>query len=342
MATPLRDSAITSNASAQQRCKVSKHFNSFLILYKREQRNALLSTTLEDCKEEEVDKRLLDYYVGYLQDKCGAYNTAKNYFSATKTALVKHFPSLETLFTAHNTRWQLNIRNFFQTQCSAKRIPLVQHHIPLKYDDLQYICNELFCQNMHEEAALLSLDWMNCGRISEGPGLLWTDLKLVEEYATTVVKCCIQLHWFHGKTSTLSAPYNFLGVNWQSCIFHCLARLVIITRRNDRHLFPQAQYWNVISHINNTLKSVYQTWSARHELELAQRKEQENRDVYFTNPLYEMCDNLTSHGTRAGSVQHCRCVGIVDAVLEERMGNSSGGRTIASYSSISWEGDAKV
>jgi hypothetical protein len=108
------DSAVRS----KQRPKADNHFKKFLSAYKLE-RPTVVGTSLDDCVSTDIDKESMDKYAAYLEDKLGAWTTAKNYFSATKNALTIRFPGLEPLFRSHNTAWQAHIKQYRKKTASA-------------------------------------------------------------------------------------------------------------------------------------------------------------------------------------------------------------------------------
>lgn len=343
-ASVLRSAADGGSKSKQdQRKKVNSFFAEFLNELRKE-RPRLVGTGLDDCIEADLDTEFFDKYVAYLEDRqpALAFTTAKNYFSTTKLALCLRFSGLNEVFAVRNKGWQQHIKKHKRNVCHEERRPMIQHHIPMTYADLHYICQTFFSNDMHEECCLQALDWANCGRISEGQDIRWSDIKVVQDNSTAMPKCCLQMHWFHDKTSTLSAPHSFVGMHWQSCVFHNLARLIALLHRPDLQVLPSLKTWNVVSHMNGKYKELYKAWEAEYHTEEPRRAAEEEAGVFSAEPLYVMSKNLTTHGTRAGSNQHCQCVNIPKQVMEGRMGLSSEGSTIGAYNSVSWEGDSEV
>lgn len=321
--------------------KARNHFNKFLVQYKT-QHPEFVPSNADQCTESHISLSLMQHFAAYLEDNLGQFNTARTYYSSTTTYLSKRFPSLKASLDQFGTDCQKDIKKHFVKKSNITRTPLTNHHIPVNYDDNIYLCRRFFEKNLHEESALQALDWSNCGRISEAPGLQWCDIRAIEEVLQHRSKSCIQIHWFRGKTSILTASFNFIhATDWLACTYHSLARLIILLQRTDDHIFPRMLHGNVVNHMNGLMKKVHEEWAVEYELELAKRIAEEAQGIFASEGLYEMSGDLTTHGNRSGSITHGISADIPEEIMEQRSG-LVGTKTVKVYESTTWAADSKV
>lgn len=220
-------------------------------------------------------------------------------------------------------------------------MPLVKHHLPVRDVDHKYLCNYLFGRNLHAECALQVLDWANGGRISEGIELTWADLSQIKELSENEKISCMKITWVRGKTHTLTATHNMLhAVNWQTCPYHALARLIVLLRQTTTLIFPNIQS-NIVTHMNVLMKSAHKVWQNEFDVGRALREANESEGIFPIEAPYKMQESLTTHGNRAGSITHARAAGISDPPIQARCG-LAGRDQIDVYDSVTWENDSKV
>ena len=161
-------------------------FHKFVAEYKQTKPDFVFST-IHDCPASSINKELMEHFAAYLEDNCNTWNTARLAFGAVKNQLQKRLTELVPFFAECNQDWQKDIRKHFVRKCSVNRVPIVNHHIPVRDVDNLHLCKFMFEADRHEECALQALDWSNCGRISEGPTLHWCDVKVHQEILSTKI-----------------------------------------------------------------------------------------------------------------------------------------------------------
>lgn len=320
----------------------TNHFNKFYARYKPG-----TSKKLSDLEEADVDDDMLSHLVAHLEDSSKSFNTTRGYYSSIKCALEKSFPSHKDLLNL--PKWHKDIKDTFVEICHEKGVPIENRHLRVEEADHHQLCKFMFENNMHEECSLQSLDFANGGRIAEGPKLEWKHLSLLKVVSEKEKRCCLVLNWLRGKTRTLTDTLNCVHkYDWLVCVFHCLARLLMLQSRPDDKIFPRLAQLKVSGHMNGIMKAAYANWQTVNKREEIIRKENEARGIYPVDVPFQMTENLTTHGNRAGCVTLCRMDGgVPDAAIKAHCGlagsaGSSHGETIDTYTSVKWAAESKV
>ena len=174
MSRTIADDSVVSKL--QMRSRLTNNFNKFIVEYSAKN-EAYRGKTLKTFEVADFTVPLIEHFIAYLEDNIKTYNTARVYLSSLYVLLKE---KNLTLHVPHTTDWQSKLRKHFTQACHSNRTALINHKMPINAADNHYICQQLFQNGNLEESALQALDWANGGRISEGPGLAWADLKLFD------------------------------------------------------------------------------------------------------------------------------------------------------------------
>lgn len=308
-------------SKTEMRKRLTSKFNKFIEVY-AVQNIAYSGKSLDTCTSAEMTLGLLEHFIAFLEDTTNKAGTARVYLSSMYGFLKeKHTDMYNNVAKGHATEWQAKMWRHFTKSCHNSRTAVVAHKMPVSAADNHYICRALFRSGHFEENALQALDWANGGRISEGCGLIWEDLLLHEQLAQTEQVSCLRVKWFRGKTSLLTATYNFIhAIHWEECVFHALGRLIVLTHCPSELIFPTLAATTVKTKMNTLLKSIYEKWSREFELEKLQRAINEDAGIYLEQLPYIMTEGLTTHGSRAGMIQAVRSVGVQDEAITKHAG----------------------
>lgn len=308
-------------SKVEMRKRLSTKFDKFMIVYS-DQKQSYLGKTLESCSSAEFTLELFQHLIAYFEDTCKAAGTARVYLSAMYVFVKeKHLAVYNELIKPNATEWQAKMLRHFTKACHDARTSIVAHKMPVSPADNHYLCSELFKCGNFEENALQALDWANGGRISEGCGLLWEDLILHEQISQNEQISCLRVKWFRGKTSLLTATYNFIhATHWEECVFHALARLVVLSHNPSELIFPNLAATTVKTKMNNHFKGIYERWSRVYAREQQQREVDEEAGIIIEEYPYIMTEGLTTHGSRAGMIQAVRSLGVQDEAITKHAG----------------------
>lgn len=262
MSRTIADDSVESKLEMRKR--LTNSFNKFIAVHSAKNQ-AYVGKTLADLKEGDFTVQLVEHFVAYLEDSTKAFSTARVYLSALFVLLKeRHLEFYNTVVSPNSKDWQGKLKKHFVNDCHTNRTALVNHKMPISAADNHYICQRLFHTNHFEESALQALDWANGGRISEGPGLSWVDFELYENICMHRQVSCMRVRWFRGKTSVLTATFNFLHAkSWEECVFHALARYIVLKRNPSELVFPTLAATNVKTRMNNLLKDIYTKWKCQ-------------------------------------------------------------------------------
>lgn len=322
MSRTIADDEVVSKGEMRKRLESS--FNKFITIY-AEQNEGYRGKTLITCKQEDITIELFQHLIAYFEDNVNKAGTARVYLSAMYVYVKETYKSAyEEIVKPNCKEWQAKLLRHFTKSCHKSRTSIVSHKMPVSAADDHYICREMFRNGNYEENALQALDWANGGRISEGCGLIWQDLELFEQISQREQISCIRVRWFRGKTSLLTATYNFIHATaWEECVFHALARFVVLSRNPNDLIFP------TLSKMNAHLRSIYMHWSVQFTREQLQRDIDEEAGVIVDEYPYVMTEGLTTHGSRAGMIQSVRSLGVQDEAITKHAGIYSPNLAIA-------------
>lgn len=305
----------------EMRKRLRKSFDKFLVEYSV--KNALyLGKTLDTCAMQDITVELFQHLVAYFEDTITMYSTARVYLSAMFVFVKeKHSSVYRELVEPQTKEWQAKLRRHFIVTCHESRTAIIDHKMPVSAADNHYICRELFRGGKYEENTLQAMDWANGGRISEGCKLLWADLELHQKLSAREQICCMKVKWFRCKTSLLTDTYNFVHATaWEECVFHSLARLVVLTRNPNSLIFPALAATTVKTKMNGHLKAIYERWRTKYEHDQVQRDIDDEAGIIVDEYPYVMTEGLTTHGSRAGMIQEARSVGVQDEAITKHAG----------------------
>lgn len=319
MSRTIADDSVVSKLEMRKR--LSNTFNKFVVVHS-EKMEIYKGKTLETFQRSDFTVSLIEHFIAYLEDSTNTFGTARVYLSSLYVLLKeKHLEFYTRDVSPHTKDWQSKLKKHFALICHTNRTALVNHKMPINAADNHYICEQLFIKNCLEESALQALDWANGGRISEGPGLAWGDLELFESICLHHQVCCMRVHWFRGKTRSLTATFNFLhATSWEECVFHALARYVVLTRSPCELVFPALAATNVKTRMNNLLKDIYMKWKVQDTRDQVQRDIDEEAGIIPATTPYVMTEGITTHGSRAGLIQTVRSVGVQDEAITKHAG----------------------
>ena len=266
MLRSIADDGIVSKGEMRKR--LSANFDKFIAVYSTKVQS-YTGKTLNTCTAEDFTLELLQHLIAYFEDTIKTAGTARVYLSAMYVFIKeKHISVYNELIKPNATEWQAKMLRHFTKSCHDLRTSVVAHKMPVNNKDNHHICRELFRSGNYEENALQALDWANGGRISEGCGLIWDDLILHELISQHEQISCLRVKWFRGKTSLLTATYNFIHAkHWEECVFHALARLVVLTHNPSELIFPTLQSSTVKTKMNGLFKTIYERWNLVYALE---------------------------------------------------------------------------
>lgn len=303
------------------RKRLTTAFNKFIPVYAA-QNEAYRGKTLLTCSAADITLDLFQHLIAYFEDTINKAGTARVYLSAMYVFVKEtHKNAYEEIVKPNCKDWQAKMLRHFTKSCHQSRTSLVAHKMPVTAADNHYICRELFRNGNYEENALQALDWANGGRISEGCGLIWSDFELFEQISQREQISCMRVKWFRGKTSLLTATYNFLHASsWEECVFHALARLVVLSHSPSDLIFPTLSATTVKTKMNGHLKTIYEKWRRVNEREQQQREIDEEAGIIVEEYPYIMTEGLTTHGSRAGMIQAVRSLGVQDEAITKHAG----------------------
>jgi hypothetical protein len=306
---------------SEMRKRLAKNFNKFIVDYSVHN-ESYKGKTLYLFEERDFTVSLIEHFIAYLEDNIKCFQTARVYLSSLYVFLREKYLSwYNNSVAANSTEWQNKLRKHYSKQCHINRTAMVTHKMPINAADNHYICKKLFEKNLFEEGALQALDWSNGGRISEGPGLEWRDFELFESIVLHSQVSCMRVYWFRGKTRSLTATYNFVhAVSWEACVFHALARYIILKRNTSELVFPALAATNVKTRMNGLLKDIYQAWKIQDERDQVQREVDEEAGMIVDDCPFVMTEGITTHGSRAGLIQTVRCAGVQDEAITKHAG----------------------
>lgn len=326
------------------RSKMRYNFNPFIDLYSKTH-PGYEGETFDTLAEDKWTKEVMEGFGGYLVDGINSFQTARNYMSSAINYTRQHFPTLYATMVAPNSaRWQQEIKRRFEVECHEERTTLTQHKVPVSSEACEYFCKMLFEREEHEAAALQAVDRSCGGRISEGKRLVCDDIKLKHSVTTKSATCCIQVRWFHHKTDTLTDTYMFVHSSlWASCCLHSLARLFVLCPNTSEALFPTLADSNVVTKMNDHMKSIYAEWKVQDEVAAAQRELDIEMDIYPEEEPLVLREGMTTHGNRAGCIQQARDESIPKSVVLKHCGlKSSYDTNESSYDSVDYASDSQV
>jgi len=311
-------------SKGDMRKRLSSTFNKFIPVY-ASRKEGYRGKSLETLSSADITLDLMEHLIAFFEDTIKTAGTARVYLSAMYVfTKEKHLAVYNEVIKPNCSDWQAKMLRHFTKTCHQSRISVVTHKMPVTPADNHYICRDLFRSNNFEENALPALDWANGGRISEGCGLLWTDLEVHEQISQHEQISCMRVRWFRGKTSLLTATYNFIhAVAWEECVFHSLARFVVLTRNPSESIFPTLSATTVKTKMNSHLKTIYDKWSAIYERERYQRELDEEMGIIPDMSPYIMTEGLTTHGSRAGMIQTVRSLGVQDEAITKHAGTDA-------------------
>lgn len=321
MSRTIADDAVASRVEMRKR--LTNTFNAFIKVH-AVKNESYKDVELVTCAEKDFTIELVEHFIAYLQDTTRTAGTARVYLSALFVLLKeKHKALYDRIVTPNSSEWQAKLRRHFSKKCHDSRTVMVTHKMPINAADNHYICKELFRRGMFEESTLQALDWANGGRISEGCGLLWRDLELFEKVSLQTNISCVRVHWYRGKTSLLTATYNFIHATaWEECVYHSLARLIVLARNPNSLIFPVLAGTIVKTRMNSLLKDIYEKWRLRYTQEQQQRNIDEEAGLYVDEFPFVMTEGITTHGSRAGMIQTVRGLGVQDEAVTKHAGTT--------------------
>lgn len=254
-----KSSSIKQKTDEKTRTVINHFNNTFFPLYRDVKRNGtpsleITATNFEALQSADITEDFVNCMAGYLQDNVKQFNTAKQYFSAFKCALVKKFPELDNFLNSQSSAAHTLIRKEFTSKCRVNRKPLMEHKIPIEAIDIAYLGNYFWKNRWLEEVALNALDHSLGGRISENPVLEWEDIQADEVVSITTTKCHFRIIYFRGKTALLTAP-NIMPHrhNRKVCPLFALAWLAICNQNPSRKIFPMLSMTKISAHINSRI-----------------------------------------------------------------------------------------
>lgn len=328
----------------EMRSRMRSHFDPFLVLYAAE-KPAYLGKTADNLVSADITTHLMEAFGRYLVDGCNTWQTARVYFSSVLQFIKEFHPVLySTDVKAQGTEWQKTIRKEFSTECRAARVPLTEHKIPVCERSNEHLCRMFFERGLYEEGALQATDWSCGGRITEGTGLDWADLRLEQRLEQAELRCCIGVHWFRGKTATLTATYMFPHARcWTACCIHSLARLAVLRPSTSELIYPKLAAGKVVTTMNDAMKDIYHTWKQQYDAGAMQRQIALDLGIFPVTAPLVMPAGMTTHGNRAACIQRSRDVKIPQSVVLKHCGlRSSNDSNENSYDSVDFSSDSQV
>jgi len=342
MAAMLTECAeLLGKSSKEHNKSAMKKFHAFIALYKHDFPERFPNGAIL-CEEDYIDEDFVSRVMKFLQS-AKKWSTANGALGYILTELQTRYPNNREFIAENRSHWNEKMRRFYSTECAASRTKLVDHHMHVTRFDNSQICKYAFEHDLHEHAMLQAADFHNCGRINEAKMLECTDFGTCIEFTEVFSKACLTVDWFHSKGAVLTSTHQILQrSDWMCCVYHCLARLIILSPNPSPLLFPNLSRTNLVHTLNNLIRDCVQNFERN--LPPAPKRTfapMLTRQTMSTDKKGGA--HLTSHGNRGGSKDIANRIRYANfQATDARMGLSSGTTSQKHYSAIMYETDARV
>lgn len=264
-----------------------KHFNSYLDYVAKTEGKDVFD--FETLTAEDVTEDLIGKFGSYLmkKTKIRKCDSALQNLSKVKVALHKKFPLL--LMFAPGQPFYSNLRQRitqrYLKQCVADGTQMTDHSVPMREDDLLWMCRRLFRHNSRESMAnrcLLVLQWQVMGRISEISRLRYDDINHVADKRS---RNSIKINLARVKVGVQQELIVFQhATEWEICPLHALA-CAILFGASDTDVFNSVLVGGEAAYTNRLLTSL----------------SSENKSDEEDTDSWTLRDNLSSQSARSGS-----------------------------------------
>lgn len=235
-----------------------KHFNSYLDYVAKTEGKDVFD--FETLTAEDVTEDLIGKFGSYLmkKTKIRKCDSALQNLSKVKVALHKKFPLL--LMFAPGQPFYSNLRQRitqrYLKQCVADGTQMTDHSVPMREDDLLWMCRRLFRHNSRESMAnrcLLVLQWQVMGRISEISRLRYDDINHVADKRS---RNSIKINLARVKVGVQQELIVFQhATEWEICPLHALA-CAILFGASDTDVFNSVLVGGEAAYTNRLLTSL--------------------------------------------------------------------------------------